>query len=71
MQISTKILSTKLSVRELEVLRLIKKGKTNREIAQLLNISFNTVKTHVDNIFGKLNVKNRTQAAMKAIQKNI
>ena len=53
-----------LSNREREVLRLIGKGKSNREIADTLHISIRTVKFHTSAIFEKLNVKNRTEAAL-------
>jgi len=55
-----------LSEREREVLRLIAGGKTNREIAAQLFIAEGTVKNHVTNILGKLDVHDRTQAAFKA-----
>jgi LuxR family maltose regulon positive regulatory protein len=55
-----------LSERELEVLRLVAEGLSNREIAQQLFISLRTVKWHTSNIYGKLGVKNRTQAIAKA-----
>ena len=55
-----------LSERELEVLQEIASGASNREIGQRLYIAESTVKRHVHNIFGKLNVCNRTQAALKA-----
>jgi DNA-binding NarL/FixJ family response regulator len=55
-----------LSSRELEVLRLIATGKTNREIADALVIAEGTVKNHVTSILGKLGVRDRTQAALKA-----
>ncbi len=55
-----------LSKRELEVLRLIANGLTNREIASRLFLSLNTVKVHVRNIYGKLNTHNRTQTVAKA-----
>lgn len=51
-----------LSERELEVLELVARGLTNREIAQELVISVTTVKWHTGNIYGKLGVSNRTQA---------
>jgi DNA-binding NarL/FixJ family response regulator len=51
-----------LSAREGEVLRLIAAGRTNREIATTLFVSEATVKTHVNNIFGKLQVRDRAQA---------
>jgi ATP/maltotriose-dependent transcriptional regulator MalT len=55
-----------LSERELEVLQVIAIGASNREIGQQLYITENTVKRHVYNIFGKLQVSNRTQAALRA-----
>jgi ATP/maltotriose-dependent transcriptional regulator MalT len=55
-----------LSTRELEVLELIGKGNSNAEIASALFLSVSTVKTHVSNVFVKLDVKSRTQAAEKA-----
>jgi LuxR family maltose regulon positive regulatory protein len=55
-----------LSARELEVLRLVAAGMSNREIAEKLVISTGTAKTHVHNLCGKLGVRNRTEAAMKA-----
>jgi LuxR family maltose regulon positive regulatory protein len=55
-----------LSARELEVLRLIAEGLSNREIATHLVISLSTVKGHTTNIYGKLDVNSRTQAAAKA-----
>jgi DNA-binding NarL/FixJ family response regulator len=55
-----------LSSRELEVLRLIAAGRTNREIADALVIAEGTVKNHVTSILGKLGVRDRTQAALKA-----
>jgi LuxR family maltose regulon positive regulatory protein len=55
-----------LSERELEVLQWLAAGVSNREIGRRLYITESTVKTHVYNIFGKLNVCNRTQAALQA-----
>lgn len=55
-----------LSKRDLEVLQEIALGASNREIGQRLYIAESTVKRHVYNIFGKLNVRNRTQAAIRA-----
>ncbi|MBI1880132.1 MAG: response regulator transcription factor [Chloroflexi bacterium] len=55
-----------LSERELEVLQWLTSGASNREIGQQLYIAESTVKRHVYNIFGKLNVCNRTQAALRA-----
>jgi DNA-binding NarL/FixJ family response regulator len=63
--------SSFLSDRELEVLKLIAKGKVNKDIAKVLYISEKTVKNHISNIFKKLNVKDRTQAAVYAIKNKL
>jgi LuxR family maltose regulon positive regulatory protein len=55
-----------LSERELEILRLVAKGLSNREIAQRLVLSLSTIKWHTSNIYGKLGVKNRTQAVARS-----
>jgi len=55
-----------LSEREIEVLRLIAQGASNREIANSLFLAEGTVKNHVTNILGKLEARDRTQAALKA-----
>jgi LuxR family maltose regulon positive regulatory protein len=55
-----------LSERELQVLRLVADGLSNREIAERLIISVGTVKTHAHNIYGKLGVRGRTQAVARA-----
>ncbi len=60
-----------LSERELEVLRLVTAGLSNREIAKELVISPGTVKTHVHNVCGKLGVRNRTEAATRAMELNL
>lgn len=62
---------TNLSKRELEILNLVTKGVTNREIATTLFISENTVKVHMSKILEKLNVNNRQQAAILALEKGI
>lgn len=59
------------SNREAEVLLFLCHGFTNKEIAQKLQITTNTVKTHLKNIYGKLGVNNRTQAAAEAKMLNI
>ncbi len=61
----------KLTAREIEVLELIAEGMINKEIAKQLYISEKTVKNHVSNIFKKLNVSDRTQAAIYAFKHNI
>jgi two-component system, NarL family, response regulator LiaR len=55
-----------ISARELEVLQLIAKGLSNQEIASALYVSVNTIKTHITNLFYKLEVTRRTQAVEKA-----
>jgi DNA-binding NarL/FixJ family response regulator len=55
-----------LTEREIEVLRLIAKGATNREIAETLVISEGTVKNHISNILSRLGLRDRTQAAIYA-----
>jgi len=55
-----------LSEREIEILRLIAQGASNREIAGALFLAEGTVKNHVTNILGKLEARDRTQAALKA-----
>ncbi|MDF2839546.1 MAG: response regulator transcription factor [Clostridia bacterium] len=60
-----------LTQREHEVLTLIAEGHNNREIAEELFISEKTVKNHISNIFRKLNVSDRTQAAIYAFKNNI
>jgi DNA-binding NarL/FixJ family response regulator len=60
-----------LSPREDEVLRLVAQGATNKEIADSLFISENTVKTHLRNIMDKLHLANRSQAAAYAVKKGL
>lgn len=60
-----------LTKRELEVLAKVAKGMFNREIAISLNISERTVKNHISNIFKKIQVSDRTQAAVFAIRNDI
>ena len=60
-----------LTEREIEILRLVSVGKSNRAIADQLLISENTVKYHLKNILHKLGVSNRTEAVTWAIQRNI
>jgi DNA-binding NarL/FixJ family response regulator len=57
-----------LSERETDVLRLLARGHSNKEIAYSLTLSEKTVKTHVSNILGKLGVPSRTQAALFAVR---
>lgn len=60
-----------LTVRELEVLKLVAEGKSNVEIGKEIIISANTAKAHVGNILNKMNVSDRVQAAVMAVKANI
>jgi two-component system NarL family response regulator len=60
-----------LSEREIEVLKLMAQGKSNKEIGSALLISEGTVKSHVKSIFAKMNVLNRTQAVATASQRGL
>jgi DNA-binding NarL/FixJ family response regulator len=63
---NAKALAEPLSDREFEILRLIADGARNQEIAGTLFLAEGTVKNHITNILGKLGVRDRTQAALKA-----
>lgn len=60
-----------LTERELEVSQYVVKGKTNKEIAQILMITHHTVKAHVASIIRKIGVKNRLDAALLAVTNGI
>lgn len=60
-----------LTERELDVLRLVAQGCSNKEIAAQLSVSELTIRTHVSNILGKLHLASRTQAALYALQTGI
>ena len=62
---------SELTARELDVLRLIVKGMSNKEIASALRITEGTVKIHVNNLLAKLGVSDRTKAATTALQRGI
>lgn len=64
-------MQTGLTGREIQVLRLVAEGQTNVEISKALDISPHTVKSHVIHIFNKLNVNDRTQAAVLAARSEI
>ena len=60
-----------LSEREIEILKLLVRGNTNKEIAEALFITENTVKVHMKNILGKLQLRNRQQAAAYAVKQGL
>lgn len=68
---SLNTLEESLTKREIEVLKLLAEGLFNKEIAYTLSISEKTVKNHISNIFKKINVSDRTQAAVYAIKHNL
>ena len=70
-RLAARMSSSELTGRELEVLRQIVDGKSNKEIGNELNISEATVKSHINNILSKLGVSDRTQAATTALQRGI
>ena len=60
-----------LTERETAVLRLVAKGQANKQVARELGIGEQTVKTHVSNILGKLQLQSRTQAALYAVERGL
>ena len=62
LQIAPPEVGQELTTREIEVLQLISEGLTNREIAELLNLSVETVKTHLRHLLAKLRVRSRANA---------
>jgi two-component system NarL family response regulator len=70
-KLAERISSEALTAREVDVLRLIVAGNSNREIATLLYISEGTVKTHVNHILMKLDVSDRTQAVTTALKRGL
>lgn len=71
MRLAERLPQSDLSPRELDVLRLIAGGKSNKRIADALGLSEATVRTHVSNILSKLGVDDRTQAATEALRRGI
>ncbi len=67
-KVQQETLAEPLTEREIELLRLLAQGKTNRQLAQDLHVSLSTVKTHVQRVIGKLGVSDRTQAAVRAVE---
>jgi len=60
-----------LTARELEVMRLMAGGMSNREIAEMLGAAEGTIKHHVSNLLGKLGARDRTQAVLFAIERGL
>jgi len=60
-----------LNERELKILRLIATNRSNQEIAEILFIALNTVKSHINNLYGKLDPNKRTQAIAIAPEKGL
>ncbi|MCK4900916.1 MAG: response regulator transcription factor [Anaerolineales bacterium] len=63
--------SSPLNPRELEVLQLLARGKTNKEISETLVVTERTIKFHVSSILGKLGASNRTEAVKIAAQQGL
>jgi DNA-binding NarL/FixJ family response regulator len=70
-RLADRLMAPDLTEREMDVLRLIVAGKSNREIGAALSITEGTVKTHVNNLLGKLNVSDRTQAVTEAFRRGL
>lgn len=70
-RLTERMLRTDLTARELEVLQMLARGLTNKEIGRALRISCNTVRNHVNNIIAKLDVSDRTEAATTAIHRGL
>lgn len=70
-EVKQREVTDELTSREIEVLEEVVKGASNKEIADLLNITENTVKIHLRNILEKLHVQNRIQAAVHAIREGL
>ena len=70
-RLAERVSGTELTTREIEVLRLIVQGYSNKEIGNQLHISEATVKTHINNLLSKLGVSDRTQAATTALQRGL
>jgi two-component system NarL family response regulator len=70
-QFTDRVLRQQLTAREVEVLRLLARGLTNREIAGVYNISANTVKNHLNNLMAKLDVADRTEAVSFCLARGI
>jgi len=70
-RLASRIPGSEVTTRELEVLRLLAKGLSNREVGQQLGISENTVRNHVSRILDKLGAADRTQAVLLALERGL
>jgi two-component system NarL family response regulator len=70
-RLAERMMRADLTTREMEILRMLAKGLTNKQIGHALGISDNTVKNHVNSIIEKLEVSDRTEAATTAIQRGL
>jgi DNA-binding NarL/FixJ family response regulator len=70
-RLTERMMRSNLTARELEILNLVVKGLTNKQIARVLKISSHTVRNHVNSVIEKLEVSDRTEAATTAIQRGI
>lgn len=70
-RLADRMMRSSLTTREVEILEMLAKGRTNKEIGSALNISDNTVRNHVISIIDKLEVSDRTEAATAGIQRGI
>lgn len=70
-KLAERITNSELTSREMEVLKLLTKGKSNQEIGLILKITEGTVKFHVKNILSKLDVSDRTQAVITALKRGL
>ena len=70
-RLAERMMRTNLTTRELEVLNMLARGLTNKQIGSALDISGNTVRNHVNSIIEKLEVSDRTEAATTAIQRGL
>jgi two-component system NarL family response regulator len=70
-RLTERMMRSDLTARELEILEMVVKGLTNKQIARVLNISTHTARNHVNSIIEKLDAADRTEAATTAIQRGI
>lgn len=70
-RLAERMMRTNITPRELEILKMLVKGLTNKQIGHVFGISDNTVRNHVNSIIEKLEVSDRTEAATTAIQRGI